>query len=149
MMNSENEAKESTVYELCFLILPSIPEDELSHVTDALRRVIVTEGGAEIDAEAPFKTNLAYSMSKTIGASRYVVSDAYLGWIKFEIDKTKALAIKTGAEKIKEILRFLLVKAPRETAFTFASARTAAEIPTSEGIEEKILPAEALESVEQ
>ena len=116
-----------TVYELGFLILPSIPEDKVSDIVDSIRKVITKEGGTEIDAEAPFKQDLAYSMSKTIGASHYVLTDAYLGWIKFEIERAGVLRVKAGVEKIEEILRFLLVKAPRETTFTFAKARAAVE----------------------
>ncbi|MDP3763448.1 MAG: 30S ribosomal protein S6 [bacterium] len=116
-----------TVYELSFLILPSIPEDKLSDVVNSIRKVVTKEGGIEIDAEAPFKQPLAYSMSKTIGASHYVLTDAYLGWIKFEVEPANVLAIKVGVEKIEEILRFLLVKAPRETIFTFAKARAVLE----------------------
>ena len=127
MMNLEGEKGEMTVYELGFLILPSIPEDKVSDIVDSIRKVITKEGGTEIDAEAPFKQDLAYSMSKTIGASHYVLTDAYLGWIKFEIERAGVLRVKAGVEKIEEILRFLLVKAPRETTFTFAKARAAVE----------------------
>ena len=122
------------VYELSYLILPSIPEDQLSGVTDAIRKTIAKEGGQEIDAEEPFKESLAYSMSKTIGASHYVLNDAYLGWIKFEVDRTKIAAIKAGVEKIEQVLRFLMVKAPRETAFTFAKAREKVETPVPEEV---------------
>ena len=127
MVNLEGEKGEMTVYELGFLILPSIPEDKVSDIVDSIRKVITKEGGTEIDAEAPFKQDLAYSMSKTIGASHYVLTDAYLGWIKFEIERAGVLRVKAGVEKIEEILRFLLVKAPRETTFTFAKARAAVE----------------------
>jgi len=127
MRNSEIDKGELSVYELGFLILPSIPEDKLSDVVAFIKKVITKEGGIEIDAEVPFKQPLAYSMSKTIGASRYVLSDAYLGWIKFEVEPSKISAIKTDIEKIGEILRFLLVKAPRETIFTFAKARATVE----------------------
>lgn len=111
------------VYEIGYLILPSIPEDKLDGVVDLIRKVITKEGGVEIDSEAPIKQGLAYSMSKTVGASRYVVNDAYIGWIKFEAEPAKIIALKTGIEKINELLRFLLVKAPRETTFTFAKAK--------------------------
>ncbi len=122
MKDSEVDKGVPTVYELGFLILPSIPEDKLTDVVTLLRKAINKEGGKEIDGEAPFKQPLAYSMSKTIGASRYVVSDAYLGWTKFEVEPKKISAIKDGVEKIGEVLRFLLIKAPRETTFTFAKA---------------------------
>jgi len=151
MANLESEAGELTVYELGFLVLPSIPEEKLSSVVDAIRKVISTAGGTEIDAETPIKKALAYSMSKTIGASRYVVSDAYLGWIKFEVDKAKVPIIKASVEKMEEILRFLLIKAPRETTFTFAKARTAMAVETTmpEDAEAEITPAELSESIEK
>jgi ribosomal protein S6 len=115
------------IYEVGYLVLPSIPEDKLNDVINSIREVITKEGGVEIDAEMPFKQELAYQMSKTIGASRYVLSDAYLGWIKFEVEPASALVIKSGLEKIAEILRFLMVKAPRETTFTFAKTRASVE----------------------
>lgn len=128
---SRDDKEGLTIYELSFLILPSIPEDKLVDVTDAIRSVIVREGGVELDAEAPFKQSLAYSMSKTIGASRYILSDAYLGWIKFEVNGVKAPLIRTDVGKITEVLRLLMVKVSRETIFTFAQARAAMEGETS------------------
>lgn len=131
-----NNSGDTQVYEIGYLILPSIPEDRLSDVVDSIRGVFAKEGGTEIDAEAPFKHPLAYSMSKTVGASRYVVSDAYLGWIKFDLpagalekarEEHPIERIKTNLEKIGEILRFLLIKAPRETSFTFTKAMAAAK----------------------
>ena len=129
MRSKEVDQGELSVYEIGYLILPSIPEDKLSLVTDTIRKVITKEGGIEIDAEEPFKEDLSYSMSKTIGASRYVLSDAYLGWIKFEAERAKAQAIKDGVEKVEEVLRFLMINVPRETTFTFAKARALLEEP--------------------
>ena len=127
MINREARKEGLTVYEVGYLVLPSIPEDKLNDVVGSIRSVVTKEGGVEIDAEAPFKQSLAYSMSKTVGASRYVLSDAYLGWIKFEAEPINILAIKVGLEKLDEILRFLMVKAPRETSFTFAKAKAIVE----------------------
>jgi ribosomal protein S6 len=132
MAKKESESKKSdggnlVVYEIGYLILPSIPEDKLTEVTDFMREAIAKEGGIELDGEAPFRQPLAYSMSKTIGASRYVLPDAYLGWIKFEAEPSKISLIKASLEKREEILRFLLIKTRRETLFTFAKARAAIE----------------------
>jgi len=143
----ESAKGELSVYEICYLILPSIPEDKVSLVTDSIRKVITKEGDTEIDSEAPFKQSLAYSMSKTIGASRYVLDDAYIGWVKFEVDKSKAQAIRADIEKIDEVLRFLMVKVPRETTVTFARARALVEDkiekekedPTSSPVEDVVV----------
>lgn len=143
MRKSSADKEGLTVYELGYLILPSIPEDKLSDVVGLIRKVISKGGGMELDAEAPLKHPLSYSMSKTIGASRYVVSDAYLGWMKFEIEPEKISVIKDGVDKIGEVLRFLLIKAPRETTFTFAKAAKAAiekkEVTVPSPTEEAVL----------
>jgi len=145
MRNKEANREGFTVYELGYLILSSIPENRLGDVVSLIRNVITAQEGIEIDAEAPIKQDLAYSMSKIIGASRYVVSDAYLGWIKFEAEPAKIRAIKDGVEKMGEVLRFLLIKAPRETTFTLAKAAKAREVveerpePTTVPVEEAVI----------
>ena len=122
-------------YELGYLILPSIAEGELSSVVDQLKAIVAKAGGKEIEGEAPFKYDLAYTMTKTVGSTRYVVSDAYLGWMKFELEPEAVELVKGSAEKMGEILRFLLVKAPRQTFFTFAKARAAIAEKEAEALE--------------
>lgn len=133
------------IYELGYLVLPSIPEDGLSSVVEKVKAIIAKAGGKEIDGEEPFKYELSYAMSKTIGASKYVVNDAYIGWTKFELEPAQALPVKSEVEKIDEVLRLLLIKTPRETSFTFAKAKAliaekaaaleAAELEAEEAVE--------------
>jgi ribosomal protein S6 len=111
------------VYEVGYLILPSLAEEKLSTVVEKIKAAFERAGGKELDGEAPFLQDLAYTMSKTVGASRYVVNEAYLGWVKFELEPSKALEVKAELEKIDELLRFLLIKAPKETSFSFAKAQ--------------------------
>ena len=106
------------------MVLPSIPEDSLSSLVKSIKEIITNEDGEEIASEDPFNHSLAYPMAKTVGASHYVVNDAYIGWIKFEIEPEKIETIKTAVEKLDEILRMLIIKAPRETTFTFAAAKS-------------------------
>ncbi len=146
-MRMKEESGESTIYELAYLVLPSIGEEKVGDVSASIREVIEKEGGQEIDAEEAFKQDLSYEMSKTVGASRYVVSDAYLGWIKFECAPENILTIKNEVEKMGEVLRILIVKAPRETHFTFAKAREALEAQEAEK-EAKEAPAAVAEVVE-
>ena len=111
------------VYELGYLVLPSIPEEGLSDVAGKTKDIITKEGGSIFAGEDPVKIDLAYTMVKTIGASRYVVNDAYIGWIKFESEPDTISAIRDDVKKMNEVLRSLVIKAPRESAFTFAQAR--------------------------
>ncbi len=111
------------VYELGYLILPSIAEDNLPAVEDSLKALIANSAGAVFDGETPFRQELSYTMGKTVGASRYVVNEAYIGWVKFEAEPDAVSSLRDSVEKMPEILRFLIIKAPKETTFTFAEAR--------------------------
>lgn len=126
MASPRNKGEDNTVYEVCYLLLPSIPEDKLPAAVSAIREIITAEGGEEIASEDPFKYPLAYTIIKKVGSSRYVLNDAYIGWIKFKVERSKITEIKNKLDARNEIARFILVKAPRETFFTFAQAKEAA-----------------------
>lgn len=111
------------VYEVGFLVLPSIPEEGISTVVEKVHKAALSVGATALDGETPIMIDLAYPMTKTVGASRYVATEAYLGWNKFELEPEKALAFKAALQSIDELLRFLLIKAPRESSFTFAKAQ--------------------------
>ncbi|MBX4198770.1 30S ribosomal protein S6 [Candidatus Parcubacteria bacterium] len=121
-MSTTEDHKESQVYELGYLILPSIAEDSLSDVVNALKGIISKVGGTELDSEMPIKIDLAYTMSKVTGARKYVVDDAYIGWVKFECEPSCINEIDTAVKQLDEVLRHLLVKTTKETHFTFAEA---------------------------
>lgn len=135
MSTTEDHQEELQVYEICYLVLPSIPEDNLPQVVSSIQNIVTKAGGLELDSEAPIKRSLAYKMSKTVGASKYVVSDAYIGWLKFEVAPGQVESMKTLLDKLEELLRYLVVKAPRETEFTFASEH-AMEAEEGEGGDE-------------
>jgi ribosomal protein S6 len=120
-----NEKEGVRVYEIGYLVLPSVPEENLSKVVSHIDSLIEKAGGTKLDSEDPQMEELAYSMSKTISARKYVVNEAYIGWMKFEAESKAIEAIKTGVDKIEEVLRHLLIKVPRETTFTFEAARKA------------------------
>lgn len=126
-MSTTEDRKENEIYELGYLILPSIPEENLSDVVNAIKGIVSKVGGSEIASEDPTKFDLAYTMSKTVSARKYVVNDAYLGWVKFECEPNCIAEINDAVGKLEEILRHILVKAPRETRFTFAEALRAKE----------------------
>lgn len=124
-MSTTEDHKEKKVYEIGYSILPSIPEENLPQVVSKISTVVKEAGASEFDSEAPIKMDLAYAMSKTVGSRKYIVNEAYVGWMKFEAESSAAEIVKTGLERIEEVLRFLLIKAPRESAFTFAEAMKA------------------------
>jgi ribosomal protein S6 len=142
MSTTEGQA-ERTVYEIGYLVLPSIPEDSLDSLVSKINNTFEKAGGVRIDGEAPFMHDLAYEMGKQVGARNYVVHEAYLGWVKFELEPEKVEAVKHEVEGMEEILRALLIKAPRETHFSFAAAREAAQKAFEDAEAAKNAPVEA------
>lgn len=126
-MPTTEDHKEIEIYEIGYSILTSVPEEKVGEVVTKIQKAVTDQGGKLLDSEEPFKQELAYKMSKTIGARKYVANEAYVGWMKFESSPEKTPVIKAGLDQIEEVLRFLLIKAPRETAFTFEGARKAME----------------------
>ena len=157
MSTTEDPKEASQVYEVGYLVLPSITEDSLPNVVDSIKEIINKNGGHTLDGEAPMLTDLAYPLSKTIGASKYVVNDAYFGWQKFEAESNSIEVIKSALEKKEELIRFLLVKTTRETRFTLAKARakmtekigdldTTIDTTVEEVVPVEVVPAEDAES---
>lgn len=102
------------VYEVGYLLLPSIPEekvpDEVSHIiqfiTDA-KGTIITKGDPELQP-------IAYEMEKHIATRNERFNDAYFGFIVFEGTPELAVALKTKLDATEGVLRFLLIKTERE-----------------------------------
>ncbi len=140
-MSITEDRKEALVYELSYLVLPSIAEDKLPEVVDTIKGIIKKAGAKELDSEDPIHTDLAYTMSKNIGARKYVVDEAYIGWVKFEGVGQTANEIAEAVKGLDEVLRHLLIKTTRETKFTFASAIKARE-EREKALEEAALEAE-------
>ncbi len=140
-MSTTEDQAEKTVYEIGYLVLPSIPEDSLDSLVSKITNTFEKAGGTRIDGENPFLHPLSYEMSKQVGARKYVVHEAYLGWVKFELEPSAIEVVKSEVEKMDEILRILVIKAPRETGFTFEAARKALE----EAEAERNAPAETEE----
>ena len=119
------ENNEKQVYELSYLVLPSIAEDKVSEVVTKIKGAVAQVGGEVFAEEAPIQMELAYTMDKVVGASRYVVNEAYIGWVKFEAVPADVAKLSITINSMDEVVRSLLIKAPRETEFTFAKAKEA------------------------
>lgn len=124
-MSTTEDHKELEIYEIGYSILTSVPEDKVGDVVAKIQKAVTDEGGVLLDSELPYREQLAYQMSKTVGARKYVADEAYIGWMKFESAPEKTPTIKSAVDKIEEVLRFLLIKTTRETLFTFEAARKA------------------------
>ncbi len=151
-MSTTEDREDLVVYELGYLLLSSIPEDKLEGAVQNLKKIVTNAGGNLLDGEEPIIIDLAYKISKVVGSVKHVASEAYIGWFKFEAEPSQVPGIDTALKAVDEVLRFLLVKAPRETTFTFAQAMDAlkkAESAEDAPVREEEVPAAATPEVKE
>ena len=119
-----NEAKEDNgarVYELGYLLIPTISTDELPAAYGDLKELVASLGGEIISDEMPKMINLAYQMLKVTANVRTKHSTAYFGWIKFTMTPAKVLELKKKLDFDAKTIRFLILKTVKEN--TIAAKR--------------------------
>lgn len=121
--------KEPRVYEIGYLLVPQIKEEELDAQVDALRKIITDKGGLPIAEGRPELIDLAYPMSKDIENKRHEYTKGYFGWIKFDVSPEQSLVIKKEMDALKVMIRNLLINTVRED--------TRAKVPVSKPTSKK------------
>ncbi len=130
---SENtHVLEPRVYEVGYLLVPSLREEDLDTQVKAITDVIAEHKGLQIADDQPQLIDLAYDMVKVLDNKNYKFSQGYFGWVKFELDPSSINAVKIALEKNLNIIRFLLISTVREnTVFskklTYKSTRRSVE----------------------
>ncbi len=105
--------KEPRVYEIGYLLVPQIKEEELDAQVDALRKMITDKGGLPIAEGRPELIDLAYPMSKDIENKRHNYTKGFFGWIKFDVSPEQAPIIKKEMDALKIMIRNLLITTAR------------------------------------
>jgi ribosomal protein S6 len=101
-------------YECAYHILPTVAEEEVAHVVEALEGFITTHGGEIKENEAPQRFNLAYEIRTTSEGRSLRYTTSYFGWTRFALAPS---ALKDVVEEIAHqgsILRHLITRLTRE-----------------------------------
>jgi ribosomal protein S6 len=123
-LKDQNEISEETngrVYELGYLLVPTIAEENMSVVFGNLKELVSSFGGVHIADEMPKMIPLAYAMVKTVANVRNKFNTAYFGWVKFTMDSDKILELKKKLDLDPNFIRFLILKTVKEN--TIAAKR--------------------------
>ena len=108
-IGNENNAKEETnfrVYELGYLLVPTIPEADVPVQYGNLKELVASLKGVVISDEMPKMISLAYLMVKTVANARHKFKTAYFGWIKFTMATDAVLELKRSLTLIRTLLDF-------------------------------------------
>ena len=102
------------VYEVGYLVMPSVSVELLPREVDAIKAVIAKVGGEIISEGSPEMKPLAYTMIKPVGSTRPRFDTAYFGWVKFEATKESIADINKALDAMDKLIRFLLIETVRE-----------------------------------
>jgi ribosomal protein S6 len=125
MKSKENKITESEkkaqIYEVGYLLLPSLPQEEIGVVYTSLKDLVLELKGELVSDEMPKLIDLSYMISKVINNIRTKFINAYFGWIKFEMNTDSVSELKNKLSLNENVLRFLIFKTVREN--TIASKK--------------------------
>lgn len=110
----EQEKPITHVYEVGYLVAPTISEDKVSEVVTAIKTLLETHGCFVISDEFPKFRQLAYALTKPLGGKNEKYTSAYFGWIKFEATASALSLFRAELEREMRLVRFLIVKTERE-----------------------------------
>ena len=102
------------VYEIGYLILPSIPEEKVAGEISLIKDILIKHKAELIADESATLRPLAYTMVKKIGITNRRFDSAYFGWIKFEAAPVEVRLTEKEVKEVDSILRLLLINTVRE-----------------------------------
>lgn len=111
---TEEKVDVGAVYELSYILLPSLAESEIPAKVGSLKDLITGVGGAVVSFEDPVLIDLAYPMTRVTPTSRTKVDRGYFGWIKFELSSEEVEKIKNKLDLLAEVVRYLLIRTVKE-----------------------------------
>ena len=117
----EEKENEGRIYEVGYLLVPTISEEELPVIYGNLKELVSSLGGDIISDDMPKMLNLAYPMYKTLQNVITKFDTAYFGWVKFGMEPEKVSELKNKLELDLNVVRFLIMKTVKEN--TIAAKR--------------------------
>lgn len=130
------------IYEVGYLIIPTVGEDTLAPEVSKLKETLVAVDAKVIGDEYPALIALQYQMTKRIDTKNAHFDQAYFGWIKFEAQGDVIEKIKKALDLNKSLLRYLIVSTVREN--TLSSKKSAASLLSSKSARVISLPKEEI-----
>lgn len=106
------------VYEVGYLMVPTIAEENLGEEVTSFKDMFIEKGAVFISDEYPKLIELAYEMTRSILNKKQKFSYGYFGWVKFECSTSVAKEIKDLLDKNEKLVRYLMIKTVRENTMS-------------------------------
>ncbi len=138
MTNKVLKEDKVQIYEIGYLLIPSIPEEKVTSEVAVLKGILSKKGAEFIADEAPELRTLAYSMTKKIGASNNKFEQAYFGWFKFELSTKETESVKKAFDENPHMLRMLFITTVKEGTYLGKKSLSASLSKVEETITEPV-----------
>ncbi len=109
------------VYELAYLLVPTLEGDKVDEKFQSLKQHVVSKGAELVSEDTPRLLELQYEMSRTIANKKTWFDEAHFGWVKFEADPSLVKEIHDDLARDEQIIRFMIIKTVKEN--TIASKK--------------------------
>ena len=113
---SENMTR---VYELGYLLVPSLSEGDVAQSVATLTEVITSQSATVVAEGAPEFIDLAYQMERDIAGKKMKWTQGYFGWIKFEAAPEALELIKKAFDLNTSLIRYMLIKTSVDNTVIF------------------------------
>ncbi len=115
---SEKEGGKMSVYEVGYIMVPTIAEENLGGEVTSFKDTLAEQGVTFVSDEYPKMMELAYEMTRSINNKKQKFSYGYFGWVKFECTTESARVIKDALDKNEKLVRYLMIKTVRESTMS-------------------------------
>jgi ribosomal protein S6 len=120
---SENDDR---TYELGFILVPTIPENEIEAKVAELKAVITAaEGTVGAEGSTEF-IDLAYRIEKNVKSKKMKWNQGYFGWMKFTAAPEAQAVIKKALDGNLDLMRYMLIKTSAENLVQFKKPKVEA-----------------------
>jgi ribosomal protein S6 len=111
----EEKFQDKNLYELGYLLVPTINADKIPEEVSVLRNALESFDGVIQSEEQPKMKKLSYEVSQDLaGGKRNKYEDAYFGWMRFDLSSEGIIKFGEELKKNDSILRHLIINLSKE-----------------------------------
>lgn len=114
IITTEPHEAVTRIYEVALNVVSSVVQDDVAKEFAAIKSLIEKHGGVFISEDMPKLRPLAYAMYKVFGVKKEKFTDAYFGWVKFEMNSDAISGLKKDLDGSQNILRSMIIETVRE-----------------------------------
>lgn len=100
MTNHADTSDKTYKYEVGFLLIPTLSQDQVNSTVETIKEAITSRAGAILAEGAPQMRPLAYEMTKGTVGKKSKYKTAYFGWVQCSLSSAEALPFRADLEKI-------------------------------------------------